>query len=150
MGMVYKLPLTPQQVWNGKTFFRIRILWQNMIVGSPNDVLSIVAGTYYPVGGDGEGELNGVPTAADIENIIAETYTHHDVEIDEYGLKPEEIPTVADVENIISGRYVPTSAASDAVISGGDITPADIDEIIGSEEISDSDIDAIISGTYGG
>lgn len=130
MGMVYKLPLTPQQIWNKKTYDRVLELWKMAMIGTSADVAAIVNGSYFPVGGNGEGELNGVPTAADIENIIAETYTHHEVETDEYGFKADEIPSESVIDAIIAGTYVPQSATDNSAFEGN-VSADDIERIIG-------------------
>jgi len=109
MGMVYRLPLTPQQIWNKKTFDRLAELWQMNLIGSSSDIAAVIDERYYPVGGDGSGELNGLPTADDVSAIIAGTYTHHEVETDEYGFKTA--PSATTINKIIAGSYIPQSAS---------------------------------------
>ena len=128
MGMIYKFPLTPQQIWNKKTFGRVLELWQYYLIGSSTDIAAVIAGTYYPVGGDGEGELNGLPTAEDIAAIVAENYTHHDVEIDEYGF--ESVPSADTVSEIIAGTYIPQSSSNESAFEGN-VSADDIADIIG-------------------
>jgi len=128
MGMVYKFPLTPQQIWNKKTFDRLLELWKMNLIGSSNDIAAIIAENYYPVGGDGVGELNGLPTAADISAIIAGTYTHYEVETDEYGFKTA--PSENTVAEIIAGTYIPQSASDESAFEGN-VSAEDIADIIG-------------------
>ena len=126
MGVIYKLPLTPQQIWNHKTYLRLRELWQLSLIGSSSDIAAIIAGNYYPVGGDGEGELNGVPSIADINSIVALNYVHHDVVIDEYGF--DKVPSEDAISEIIAGIYIPQSG--DVSVFEGELSSEDIEEII--------------------
>ena len=144
MGVVFKLPLTPQQIWNIKTLARLKELWKTNIIGSYVEVKNIISNDYVPSGSDGEGELNGVPTADDIEKIINGTYIHHDVEIDEYGIPFEEVPTENDIDAIINGTYIPTVETAD------DDFVIDDDDVVVDDEgyISEDDIMDIINGNY--
>lgn len=116
--MVFKLPLTPQQIWNIKTLARLKELWSDKVIGSVVDIDNIINGNYTPSGSDGEGEKNGVPTSNDIEKIIAGTYEHHDVEIDEYGIPFEDVPSEEIVLQIINGTYTPSTPTDNSAFEG--------------------------------
>lgn len=130
MGMVYKLPLTPQQVWNKKTYDRLRELWHICMIGTSIDVAAIINGNYFPIGGNGEGEKNGIPTYNDVEKIIAGTFTHYDPEIDEYGFELDEIPSEEEINQIIAGTYIPHSSTDNSAFEKY-VTMDEIENIIG-------------------
>lgn len=144
MGVVFKLPYTPQQIWNMKTLARLKELWKTNIIGSYVEVKDIISNDYVPSGSDGEGEKNGVPTSNDIEKIIAGTYEHHDVEIDEYGIPFEEVPTEDEIDAIINGTYIPTVETDD------DDFVIDDDDVYYDDEgyVDEQDILDIINGNY--
>lgn len=107
--------------------FRLADLWEIKLLPSTDEIFNIINGSYASNGSDGEGELNGVPTKKDIDNIIAGTYTHRDIETDEYAL--DDVPTEAEINKIIAGTY------SDEVYSVSTVP-------------TEEDITKIINGTY--
>ena len=68
-----------------------------------NDIKSILKGTYSPVGGDGEGESNGVPTSAGIKAILKNIYTHTDKTLDEFA--PDDVISKENVIKIMNDTY---------------------------------------------
>ena len=153
MGFVDRKPLSPFQQFllefaNVKV--RLKELWLERLVTSGSEIAAIIAGEYIPTGSTGEGELNGVPTQADIENIIADTFTHYEPPTDEFAL--EDIPCEAEISAIIAGEYsgaeyvsdVPTEEEIAAIIGGtydgGDYEEYDEDDALeaGIEDILSS------------
>ena len=79
---------------------RFKDLWFDKLIPSARDIAEIIDDKFVPSGEDGEGELNGVPTAQDIEDIINGTYEHREVETDEYGFTEDDVPTEEEIEEI--------------------------------------------------
>ena len=72
----------------------------------------IIQGTYISTGSDGEGESNGVATAAEVAAIINGTYTSMpDDGIENYLIG--EIPTAAEIQAIINGSYIHIDSGTD-------------------------------------
>ena len=75
----------------------------DMMTPSKNDIKAILKGTYSPVGGNGEGESNGVPTSAEIKAILKNIYTHTDKTLDEFA--PDDVISKENVIKIMNDTY---------------------------------------------
>ena len=84
---------------------RLKFLWENYLIPTGTQINEILAGDYIPSNSNGDAEFNGVPTTADIINIIAETYAPHYTEIDDYGINADEVPDENTIDAIINGTY---------------------------------------------
>lgn len=131
MGFVFKKPLSPLQKLElevNKIRVKVKELWETHMLVTGYDVTSILEGTYISRGTNGEGELNGVPTDADVNAILDGTYSHKDYALDEFA--PDSFIDEDDLEKIIAGNYQDT----------GSVDSADF--------ISDADIESILKGLY--
>lgn len=108
------------------TALKVRVieLWHDKLNLSGAEIAEIIDGSYIPTGSSGAGEFNGVPTQADIENIIAGTFTPYDPPIDDFAIT--DIPSEDDINKIIDGTYggapyvsaIPTEDDIDRIING--------------------------------
>ena len=152
MGFVFKKPTSPFQTFlrefeNVKV--RLKELWLERLTTSGSEIAAIISGEYIPTGSTGEGELNGVPTQSDIDNIIADTFVSHDAPTDEFAL--EDIPTEEEITAIINSTFdgseyvsdVPSEEDISAII--GDAYEGEDYDIYDDDEILINGIEDILS-----
>lgn len=103
---------------------RVLELWHDKLNLSGTEIAAILDGSYVPTGSTGDGEFNGVPTQADIDNIIAESFVSYDPPTDDFAIT--DIPTEAEIDAIINETYggapyvsaIPTVDDINAIIAG--------------------------------
>lgn len=103
---------------------RVIELWHDKLNLSGAEIAAILDGSYVPTGLTGEGEFNGVPTQADIDNIIANNFASYDPPTDDFAIT--DIPSEDDINKIIDGTFggapyvssIPTEDDIDRIIAG--------------------------------